>query len=253
MRKYADFNILKSLPTFYKEVFCSFNESKTILPFNRLNDDLFLQQPIWNNLYFIVNSKPLLFRNWLSSGIMYVKDLYDNGGNFHSIVHFQDIIVNKSNWLCEYKVLKNVFTRFSARCDCTKGQYINIVKKQHFLFCNKYEDICTKKSNFFYDILLKRKFQKPCYQSILARDFDITVSIWQTIYDIIRLNISWTVILLNSTIRFWIISYVLIIIWANGKLVKQSIEKYVQMKLSIQNIWYIIVLLQREAYCIGIL
>ena len=35
----------------------------------------------------------------------------------------------------------------------------------------------------FYDILLKRKFQKPCYQSILARDFDITGSIWQTIYD----------------------------------------------------------------------
>ena len=97
VRKYSDFNIVKSLPTFYKEVFCSFNESKTILPFNRLNDDLFLQQPIWNNLYFIVNRKPLLFRNWLNSGIMYVKDLYDNGGNFHSIVHFQDIIVNKSN------------------------------------------------------------------------------------------------------------------------------------------------------------
>ena len=94
-------------------MFCSFNESKTILPFNRLNDDLFLQQPIWNNLYFIVNRKPLLFRNWLHSGIMYVKDLYDNDGNFHSIMHFQDIIVNKSNWLCEYKVLKNVFARFS--------------------------------------------------------------------------------------------------------------------------------------------
>ena len=183
VRKYSDFNIVKSLPTFYKEVFCSFNESKTILPFNRLNDDLFLQQPIWNNLYFIVNRKPLLFRNWLNSGIMYVKDLYDNGGNFHSIMHFQNIIVNKSNWLCEYKVLKNVFARFSARFDGTKGQYINIVKKQHFLFCNKYEDICTKKSYFFYDILLKRKFQKPCYQSILARDFDITGSIWQTIYD----------------------------------------------------------------------
>ena len=64
---------------------------------------------------------------------MNVRDPYDNGDNFHSITHFQDIIVNKSNWLCEFKVLKNVFARFSARFDCTKGQYINIVKRQHFL------------------------------------------------------------------------------------------------------------------------
>ena len=69
VRQYADFNILKSLPTFYKEVYYSFNESKTNLPFKRLNDDLFLQQPIWINLYFIVNRKPLSFRNRLNSGI----------------------------------------------------------------------------------------------------------------------------------------------------------------------------------------
>ena len=77
-----------------------------------------MQQPIWNNLYFIVNRKLLCFRNWLSSGIMYVKDLYDNGGNFHSIMHFQEYHFNKLNWLC------------SVRFDCTKGQYINIAK--HF-------------------------------------------------------------------------------------------------------------------------
>ena len=72
VRKQSDFNIVKTLPVFYKETFCSFNEAKTVLPFNQLNDDLFLQQTIWNNLYFKVRGKPLLFRNWLKSGIKYV-------------------------------------------------------------------------------------------------------------------------------------------------------------------------------------
>ena len=58
-RKQSDFNIVKTLPVFYKETFCSFNEAKTVLPFNQLNNDLFLQQTIWNNLYFKVRGKPL--------------------------------------------------------------------------------------------------------------------------------------------------------------------------------------------------
>ena len=99
VRKQSDFNIVKTLPVFYKEVFCLFNEAKTVLPFNQLNDDLFLQQTIWNNLYFKVKGKPLLFRNWLKSGIKYVKDLYDDYGNFLDNAYFSNIIVNKSNWL----------------------------------------------------------------------------------------------------------------------------------------------------------
>ena len=183
VRKQSDFNIVKTLPVFYKEVFCSFNEAKTVLPYNQLNDDLFLQQTIWNNLYFKVRGKPLLFRNWLKSGIKYVKDLYDEDGNFHDIVYFSDIIVNKSNWLCEYKVLKNIFGPLSTRFDCSKGQYINIINRNCFLFSNKYEDIHDRKNKDFYDILLKKKFQKPCFQTILSREFDITSTEWYSVYN----------------------------------------------------------------------
>ena len=143
MRKQSDFNIVKTLPVFYKEIFCSFNEAKTVLPFNQLNDDLFLQQTIWNNLYFKVRGKPLLFRNWLKSGIKYVKDLYDEDGNFHDIVYFSNIIVNKSNWLCEYKVLKNIFGPLSTRFDCSKGKYLILPAQSGILFIikrwNKYQ------------------------------------------------------------------------------------------------------------------
>ena len=67
--------------------------------------------------------------------------------------------------------------KLNVRLDFKKKAYsfliisvtVDIVTKKHFLFCNMYENICTKKSNFFYDILLRMAFQKPCYQSILAR------------------------------------------------------------------------------------
>ena len=160
----------------------SFNEAKTVLPFNQLNDDLFLQQTIWNNLYFKVKGKPLLFRNWLKSGIKYVKDLYDDDGNFHDIAYFSNIIVNKSNWLCEYKVLKNIFGPLSTRFDCSKGKYINIIHRNCFLFSNKYENIHDRKNMFFYDFLLKKKFEKPCFQTILSREFDITSTEWYSVH-----------------------------------------------------------------------
>ena len=176
VRNIVNFSIVNNLPVFYKEVFCFFNECKTIVPLCKLNTDVFLQQIIWNNTYFTVRGKPLLFDNWLKSNIRYVKDLYDDDGNFYSIMHFSDIIINKSNWLCEYKVLRNIFGQLTTRFDCAKSKYVNIVNRECFLIDNTYTNICEQKSNFFYHILLRKKFQKPCYQNILAREFDITGS-----------------------------------------------------------------------------
>ena len=67
--------------------------------------------------------------------------------------------------------------------DCRKGKYINIINRNCFLFSNKYEDIHDRKNKFFYDILLKKKFQKPCFQTILSREFDITSTEWYSVYN----------------------------------------------------------------------
>ena len=48
-RNENNFNIVKKLPLFYKEVFCAFNESKTLVPLHSLSADEFLQQTIWNS------------------------------------------------------------------------------------------------------------------------------------------------------------------------------------------------------------
>ena len=70
-RNENNFNIVKKLPLFYKEVFCAFNESKTLVPLHSLSADEFLQQTIWNNVYFKTNLKSLNYPNWIKSNILY--------------------------------------------------------------------------------------------------------------------------------------------------------------------------------------
>ena len=43
------------------------------------------------------------------SGILYVKDLFKDNGQFKTLQDFSDVLRRKSNWLCEYKILKTVF------------------------------------------------------------------------------------------------------------------------------------------------
>ena len=95
-------------------------------------------------------------------------------GCLYSIMHFSDIIIYKSNWLCEYKMLRNIFGQLTIRLDCAESKYVNIVNRDGFLIDNTYTNICEQKSNCFYYILLRKTFQKPCYQNILAIEFDIT-------------------------------------------------------------------------------
>ena len=126
---------------------------------HQLSSDVFLQQVIWNNVYFTTKGRPLMYRNWLNSNVHYVKDLYDDDGNFRDIEHFSNIIRNKSNWLCEYRVLKHIFSSFSKRFDCTEVKYINIVNKKCFLFSHKYQNIHEQKANFSTMLCWKRNFK----------------------------------------------------------------------------------------------
>ena len=59
--------------------------------------------------------------------ILYVKDLFDVNGNFKSLDDFSDSILMKNNWLCEYFILKNVFSKLKQYLTY-QMQYIQILK-----------------------------------------------------------------------------------------------------------------------------
>ena len=152
-------HLLQGIPQFYVEVLSAFNECKKITC--NLTFDQFLSQPIWNNKLFKYNGKPLCYKSWIKSGILYVKELFDDNG-FKNIEMFRDTLRFKNNWICEYNTLKRVFNRYCAIYDITRSKYINIKQTRYFIFLgNICECIFDKKCRFFCQILLERKFVKP--------------------------------------------------------------------------------------------
>lgn len=67
-----------------------------------------LQEPIWNNRHFVFDGKPMFFKNWIKSNILYVKDLFTDNG-FKSLYEIGDEVCSKANLLCEYKIICSAF------------------------------------------------------------------------------------------------------------------------------------------------
>ena len=57
---------------------------------------------------------------------LYVKDIFDVNGNFKSLDDFSDSILMKNKWLCEYFILKNVFSKLKQYFDLSRAIYTNI-------------------------------------------------------------------------------------------------------------------------------
>ena len=107
-----DYTLIRNMPTFYQELFVSFNKCKKEIPCSQISSDNFLQQPLWNNRYICYKGKSLCYTKWIKSGILYVKDMFDENGNFRTLEYLSIILTCKANWLCEYHTLLNIFRKF---------------------------------------------------------------------------------------------------------------------------------------------
>lgn len=67
-----------------------------------------LQEPIWNNRHFVFDGKPVFFKNWIKSNILYVNDLFTDNW-FKSLNDIGDEVYSKANLLCEYKIISPAF------------------------------------------------------------------------------------------------------------------------------------------------
>ena len=76
-----DLLCLLSIPQFYQDIWLSFYECKSISPMNELNNFNFLTCTIWGNSRLKFKNKCLFFKNWIESGIIFIKDLYDENGH----------------------------------------------------------------------------------------------------------------------------------------------------------------------------
>ena len=88
--------MIKKLPKFYQEILCEFNECKTNPMTKSLNETM--QQPIWNNRNFQYKGKTLFLKNWVTCGVLNVKNLINENCDFKAFYEYTDI-ENKSMWI----------------------------------------------------------------------------------------------------------------------------------------------------------
>ena len=85
---------------------------------------------------FEYNNKTIGCTNWVQSGISYAKDLFKYNGQFKTLQDFSHILKRKTNWLCEYKILKTVILKNLLRFDTTCCSYLQNILKHEFNFTN---------------------------------------------------------------------------------------------------------------------
>ena len=84
----------------YHDSIRSFGSCQHLRPLQNVHE--FLTQPIWFNSAFISKGTTMCLRNWIESGFLWVKDLYDENGCFLSSNDIFNKLKDKRNWMSEY-------------------------------------------------------------------------------------------------------------------------------------------------------
>ena len=115
--KIESFNAINKIPIFYQQIFLSYNMCKTIKPINQMNNFEIFSESIWGNELFKTKEKCLFFKNWIDSGFLLVKDLFEYDGTFIS-TEVLNKLKNKSNWITELNVIHKKVTKIGDPSIC---------------------------------------------------------------------------------------------------------------------------------------
>ena len=171
------------IPLFYKECIESFNKCKSGCSIKNVHE--FLAQPIFCNSLFSIKGKCIYFKNWIESGFVWIKDLYDENGVF---ITSNDVVKRlnvKMNWISEYLNVKKVVERIGCKFGNKEyAKYTNIIHNSMINTKKGVFDFCCQKSKFFYELLIEKKCKRPYMEKSWAKQFDKEISIakWEQIY-----------------------------------------------------------------------
>ena len=172
-RKIESFNVIKRIPKFYQQVFTSYKSCKRIKPINKMTKIEMLSQPIWGNEYFKSKDKCLFLENWLKSGFIHVKDLFDTNGNFITEEALQEKLKDKHNWISEFYILKNVvYKNIRKHFDTSVCPYIqqSCIRNISFNSVSSRVDPKCFATKDWYTILINKKAKKNIYTKYVAEE-----------------------------------------------------------------------------------
>ena len=86
----CEFFRVLDLPQFYEHVLSAFNVCKMPEHIDNLNNDDVLITFLWKNRLLQYKSKPMCFKNYIQTAILYTKDIFDEFGEMHDTVYFSN-------------------------------------------------------------------------------------------------------------------------------------------------------------------
>ena len=127
------------IPEFYSECITCFNMCKCRKETPEVHS--VLTEPIWCNDIVVCKGKSLLYKNWIDSGYIYIKDLYKDG-QFVTSQHVVNTLCEKRNWIVEYKQIRDAINRVTRKMtDIPQyAMYVNV--KNIVRFCSHLEHMC---------------------------------------------------------------------------------------------------------------
>ena len=118
----------------------------------------------------------------IKSEFRYIRYLYNENGDIKSSGDILGQLIDKRNWMCEFKMLKTVLKHAIDKIQKEMFIMPKIGNKYTLHFQTIYYCFLEEKCSFFYKNLLKRKFLTPIHQSSLSREFNTNKLDWSTIY-----------------------------------------------------------------------
>ena len=107
-------NYFNQLPVFYKNILYSFNELKTLYGYDQSQDIV-----PFNNKDILVDGKPVCINEWFKKGVVSIKDLLKNDGNFLTFKEFSDKYECQTNFLQYYQIISAIPNRLLTKAKDT--------------------------------------------------------------------------------------------------------------------------------------
>ncbi len=130
-------------------------------------------EPIWFNIRYQYKKKPIFISNWSKSGIKYIKDLFNDQGNFVSENYIFNKLIDTRNWIAQVSLIKNIFKSLSYEYNTRNAKFINIKTNWTFICNNSVYNIIGEKSSLFYKILIDKKFERNYMEEVWEREFGL--------------------------------------------------------------------------------
>ena len=176
----------------FRESFASENDWKIIL---------------WNNKDIRIDNKPVYYKNYFKSGIIYIHDLLFNLNTTDSYNYFSNKII-KSNFL-QWAGLRHSVPSHLKEISPSKLTISPLLKIGNNIF-----DIKGKKSKDYYSLLVSKKAQPPNVIRKLKSDFNFTTQQFKEIFLLPHL------VALESYVKAFQYKVINSILYTNSKLSK---------------------------------